>query len=85
MNQGIAFAAVCACRFYAIKYGVLYHLRCPATNLSYWAYSERTEDWAEKCLYYGFYPAYFVHQRVLGGQRHNYDRPEPWFPQADAW
>jgi hypothetical protein len=25
-------------------------------------------------VYYCFSPVYFIHQRVFGGQRHNYDK-----------
>ncbi len=55
MNKALAGFAIYALFFYLIAYGVLYHFRCPAANLSYWAYSESTPDWAEMSMYYGFY------------------------------
>jgi hypothetical protein len=73
MKNRVAFSAVWACGIYLTIYGVLYYLRGSAANLSYWVYSERTPDWVECSLYYGFYPAYIVHQRCFGGQRHIYD------------
>ncbi len=77
MKRGAKFAALSAACLYLSAYGALYHFGRPAANLAYWVYSDHGPAWAEDCLYYAFYPPYFVHQRVLGGGRHNYDRPEP--------
>ena len=85
MKTILPVAAAFVVATYVVAYGTLYHFGQPAANLTYWVYSDRTPDWAEKCLYYGFYPPYFLHQRLLGGARHNYDRPEPWFPPAYKW
>lgn len=63
---------------YVASYGYLYANSCPAANLMYFCYVKggaETER-QERILYYFYYPAYKVH-RLLGGARHNYDRPRP--------
>ncbi len=77
MKHGPKLGALSAVCLYVFVYGALYHVRTPAANLAYWVYSERAPAWAEECVYYAFYPPYFLHQRVVGAGRHNYDRPEP--------
>jgi hypothetical protein len=62
---------VCA---YVIAYAATYANRKPAANLAYWAYTEDTPEWVEDCLYYGFYPVYFIHQRLFQVGRHTWDR-----------
>ena len=69
---------------YVIAYCTLYHFRQPAANLAFWVYSKPANKRTEKCLYYGFYPIYFVHQRFFRGMRHNDDR-EPYYPPAFQW
>jgi len=85
MSRIFRFACGLFLPLYLLVYAFLYHFRGPAANLAYWVYSESTPDWAEVSLYYAFYPPYFVHQRLFAGARHNYDRPEPWFPPAYEW
>ena len=74
LPKNLCLLAAPALSIYLMAYALLYDFRSSAANMSYWVYSERAPEWAETCLYYGFYPAYFSHQRMLGGQRHNYDR-----------
>jgi len=70
-SLSILLCAICA---YADTYAVLYARRGPAANLAFWVYTEYGPNWAEKSLFYGFYPVYFVHTRALDGARHNWDR-----------
>lgn len=65
---------------YVMAYFALYSNRKPAANLAYWAYSEDKPQWVENCLYYGFFPVYFIHQRVFGIGRHTWDREEIHIP-----
>jgi hypothetical protein len=65
---------------YLVAYGFLYSNRKPAANLAYWAYTEDRPMWVEDCLYYGFYPVYFAHQRLFHVGRHTWDREHIEFP-----
>jgi len=60
---------------YVAGYALIYANRKPAANLAYWAYTEDSPEWVEDCFYYGFYPLYFIHQRVFHIGRHIWDRP----------
>jgi hypothetical protein len=72
----IAITSIFAISLYMISYGVLYWHRKPAADLAYWCYTGTGPDWVEDCLYYGFYPAYIIHQRALHCQRHIWDFPK---------
>ena len=76
----IVTALACGALLYLAVYASLFHLRRPAANLAYWAYTEDTPEWIETCLYYVFFPVYFVHQRVFDVQRHTWDRFEIIYP-----
>jgi hypothetical protein len=82
MKQHLLSVMLCAICAYVDVYALLYAHREPAANLAYWAYTTPVQAplWVESSLYYGFYPIYFVHERLLGGWRHNYDRTHPVYP-----
>lgn len=68
----------CLLLLYVGSYTALYANRCPAANMMYFAYLKggtETEG-EEDVLYRFYYPVYKLHY-LLGGQKHNYDRPKP--------
>ncbi len=77
MKDRFWYGLLCSFCLYIAIYGCLFHYRRPAANLAYWAYTDAGPDWVETCLYYGFFPVYFVHQRVFHSQRHTWDRSTP--------
>jgi hypothetical protein len=81
MKRSVAMLLLYFVCFYVVAYCALYHFRKPAANLGYWAYTgDYWPDSIERCIYYAFYPLYVTHQRFLGGHRHTWDRPEPYWP-----
>ncbi len=78
--KGCAPELFCCFLLYVFAYVTLFHYRRPAANLAYWCYTGTGPDWAETCLYYGFFPVYFVHARMFDGHRHTWDRSQPVYP-----
>jgi len=58
--------------FYLLGYVVAYSNRGAAANRAYFMYARN--EGVDVAAYRLFYPVYFVHTRMLGGQRHNGDR-----------
>jgi hypothetical protein len=56
-----------------ITYSVAFLQRGPAANMRYWAYTTGDSETPELVCFYLFYPAYFVHSRLLNGDRHFWD------------
>lgn len=73
----ILMIAVSLLALYIGGYAMLYAHRSPAANLMYFVYSKDGSFWAshEEAIYRFYYPLYRVHH-LLGGMRHNFDRPE---------
>jgi hypothetical protein len=82
MNKHLPSLGFSVLVLYLCAYTALYHFRHPAANLAYWCYiaGGRKTETLERCAYYGFFPIYFIHQRLLGAGRHTWDRPAPSFP-----
>ena len=82
MNKYLPYLGCFVLCLYLGAYAILYHFRLPSANLAYWQYTKggRETEAFERCVYYFFYPLYFVHQRAFGAGRHTWDRPAPYFP-----
>jgi hypothetical protein len=80
MKRRKEYSLLCIVCLYIAVYSCLFYFRRPAANLAYWAYTENTSETVETCLYYGFFPVYYVHQRVFNVQKHTWDRSEPVYP-----
>jgi hypothetical protein len=63
----------------AVGYSIAFANRGAAANLRYWAYTDGKSEAREESLHLVFYPAYFIHTRVFGGDKQFTDR-EPFNP-----
>lgn len=62
---------------YVLSYVIAFARREPAANLAYFCYARPSaSESVERTIYRFYWPVYKLH-RLLGAQRHNYDRPEP--------
>ena len=69
---------------YAATYATLFACRSPAANLAYWSYTTNSPEWIEEGLYLTFYPAYWIHRKVLHVRPHTWDREPASQPTDDS-
>src|SRR5258708_3879566 len=73
-RRRVSWVFIGATAFYIASYVEELSIRSPAGNMAYFIYSEN--GYVDYALYVAFWPIYKAHHLLIGGVRHNLDRPD---------